>query len=49
MEKLWKESARKSLRGEGAERNPDKEEDMQEQSVGDDLTLVMDRDNEELK
>ena len=32
------ESSRKSPRGEGAVRNPDKEEDMQEQSIGDNVT-----------
>ena len=43
------DSSRKSPRGEGAERNPDKEEDMQEQSIGDNVTEVMDRDNLDLK
>ena len=33
-----RDSSRKYLRGEGAERNPDKEEDMQEQSIGDNVT-----------
>ena len=43
------DSSRKSPRGEGAVRNPDKEEDMQEQSIGDNVTEVMDRDNLDLK